>query len=44
MLTAADAVADDDLAALRDLAGDGAGAVVVHRGDPRGTVAESRGL
>lgn len=38
LLTAADAVADPDLAALRDLAGTG---VVVHRGDQRGTLAET---
>lgn len=38
VLTDADALADRDLAALRDLGGDG---VVVHRGDPRGTVAET---
>jgi hypothetical protein len=44
VLTGADAVADDDLAALRDLAGDGAASVVVHRGDARGAVAETRGL
>ena len=36
VLTAADAVADGDLAALRDFAG---AEVVVHRGDHRGTVA-----
>lgn len=35
VLTEADGVADTDLAALRDLAGAG---VVVHRGDPRGTL------
>jgi hypothetical protein len=35
VLTDADAVAPADLDALRDLAGSG---VVVHRGDPRGTV------
>jgi hypothetical protein len=34
LLTAADAVRDADLAALRDLGGPG---VVVHRTDPRGT-------
>jgi hypothetical protein len=38
VLTGADAVADADLAALRDFAGAG---VVVHRGDARGTVAET---
>ena len=38
VLTGADAVAAADLAALRDLGGAG---VVVHRGDPRGTVAET---
>jgi hypothetical protein len=38
VLTEAGSVADADLAALRDLGGDG---VVVHRGDPRGTVAET---
>ena len=38
VLTAADAVAEEDLAALRDLGGTG---VVVHRGDVRGTVAET---
>ena len=36
MLTEADEVAADDLAVLRDFSGAG---VVVHRGDPRGTVA-----
>ena len=35
VLTGAGAVGDGDLAALRDLGGDG---VVVHLGDPRGTV------
>jgi hypothetical protein len=44
VLTEAGTLADDDLAALRDLAGTGAASVVVHRGDPRGTLAESRGL
>jgi hypothetical protein len=38
VLTTADAVEDADLAALRDLGGSG---VVVHRGDPRGVVAET---
>lgn len=38
VLTAADAVAAADLAALRDLGG---ARVVVHRGDARGTVAET---
>ena len=38
VLTPADAVAEEDLAALRDLGGTG---VVVHRGDVRGTVAET---
>lgn len=38
VLTDADALADADLAVLRDLGGAG---VVVHRGDGRGTVAES---
>ena len=38
VLTEATGIASDDLAVLRDLAGDG---VVVHRGDPRGTVAET---
>lgn len=38
VLTAAGSVADADLAALRDLAGTG---VVVHRGDPRGTVLDT---
>lgn len=38
VLTDADALADADLAVLRDLGGSG---VVVHRGDGRGTVAES---
>jgi hypothetical protein len=35
VLTTADALAEADLAVLRDLGGAG---VVVHRGDPRGTV------
>jgi hypothetical protein len=39
LLTGADTVADADLAALRDLGGTG---VVVHRGDQRGAVAETR--
>lgn len=38
VLGEADQVADADLAALRDFGGAG---VVVHRGDPRGTVAET---
>jgi hypothetical protein len=38
LLTGADGVPDGDLAALRDLGGHG---VVVHRGDARGTVAET---
>jgi hypothetical protein len=38
LLTGADGVPDGDLAALRDLGGRG---VVVHRGDARGTVAET---
>ena len=38
LLTDADAVDDGDLSALRDLAGAG---VVVHRGDVRGTLAET---
>lgn len=38
VLSTAGAVADADLAAVRDLGGPG---VVVHRGDPRGTVAET---
>lgn len=38
LLTDADAVADGDLAALRDLGGAG---VVVHRGDARGEIAET---
>ena len=38
VLTDADAVAEGDLAALRDLAGSG---VVVHRGDARGSIAET---
>lgn len=40
VLTDATAVADADLAALRDFAGAG---VVVHRGDPKGAVAETTG-
>ena len=40
VLTDAAAVADADLAALRDFAGAG---VVVHRGDPSGAVAETTG-
>ena len=39
VLTDAAAVADADLAVLRDLGGAG---IVVHRGDPRGTIAETR--
>lgn len=39
VLTDADAVAGDDLAAVTDLGGAG---VVVHRGDPRGTVHDTR--
>ena len=39
LLTGADRVGDGDLGALRDLGGRG---VVVHRGDVRGTVAETR--
>ena len=35
LLTEASGVTDDDLGALRDLGGPG---VVVHRGDPRGTI------
>ncbi|MDN4162880.1 cytidine deaminase [Nocardioides abyssi] len=38
VLTEADALRDADLAALHDLAGAG---VVVHRGDPRGTIEAS---
>lgn len=38
VLTAATSVAEGDLAALRDFAGD---AVVVHRGDHRGTILAS---
>jgi hypothetical protein len=38
VLTEADAVAGADLAVVRDFAG---GGVVVHRGDARGTLAES---
>ena len=38
VLTAADALDPDDLGALRDLGGAG---VVVHRGDTRGTIAET---
>src|SRR6478752_2143227 len=38
VLTAADAVTEADLGALRDLGGTG---VVVHRGDARGEVAET---
>jgi len=38
VLTEADALTDGDLAAVRDFAG---GAVVLHRGDPRGTVVET---
>jgi len=38
VLTGADAVADADLAAVRDFGGAG---VVVHRGDARGEVAET---
>lgn len=40
VLTGADAIADADLAAVRDLGGPD---VVVHRGDVRGTVAETLG-
>src|SRR5690242_21186295 len=40
VLTDATTVADADLAALRDFAGAG---VVVHRGDPKGAVAETTG-
>ena len=39
LLTDADTLAGADLEALRDLGGPG---VVVHRGDPRGTVHETR--
>jgi hypothetical protein len=39
LLTGAGSVTDADLAALRDLGGTG---VVVHRGDQRGAVAETR--
>ena len=38
VLTDAETVAEADLAAVRDFSGAG---VVVHRGDPRGTIAES---
>ena len=38
VLTDSGAVASADLAVLRDLGGEG---VVVHRGDPKGTVAET---
>ena len=38
VLTEADAVSEADLAALGDLGGPG---VVVHRGDPRGTVLDT---
>ena len=38
VLTDADVVFPDDLAILRDFTGEG---VVVHRGDPRGTVRET---
>ena len=38
VLTESPAVADADLAALRDLGGAG---VVVHRGDPKGSVSET---
>jgi hypothetical protein len=38
VLTEADVVAPADLVALRDLGGAG---IVVHRGDPRGAIAES---
>jgi hypothetical protein len=38
LLTEADEAAAADLAALRDFSGDG---VVVHRGDPRGTIHET---
>jgi hypothetical protein len=39
VLTEAEDLLDGDLAAIRDLAGDG---VVVHRGDPRGVVKDAR--
>lgn len=39
VLTEADGFAETDLSALRDLAGTD---VVVHRGDPRGTLMETR--
>ncbi len=38
VLTEADELAADDVAAVRDLGGD---TVVLHRGDPRGAVAET---
>lgn len=38
VLTGADALAEADLAAVRDFSGPG---VVLHRGDPRGTITES---
>lgn len=40
LLTGAEQVAESDVAALRDLGGAG---VVVHRGDVRGTLAETSG-
>lgn len=40
LLTGAEQVAESDVAALRDLGGSG---VVVHRGDVRGTLAETSG-
>ncbi len=40
VLTAGAAVADADLAALRDFGGAG---VVVHLGDPKGTISETTG-
>jgi hypothetical protein len=39
VLTPADEVSAADLAALRELGGAGGTDVVVHRGDPRGTIA-----
>jgi len=39
VLTESDALTDADLAAVRDFAGEG---VVLHRGNPRGTVVETR--
>ncbi|WP_243060770.1 cytidine deaminase [Nocardioides sp. SR21] len=38
VLTDADAVSPEDLSALRDIGGEG---IVVHRGDTRGTIAET---